>query len=1000
VTRSLRTLAAIAAAALAGALASAPLASPARAAEAFGVETFGMAIETESNTPATRAGSHPYALTSTIMFDHTVTIEEEEFEENAEEEELPVEEPAVYAHIYGNPRRLELNLPAGLVVNPTATSVRCTEAQLETGSGANAGCPAASAVGLATLYLNGLGAKTKAAVYDMAPPPGVPAELGLNVDGLGFVVHLVGGVRTGGDYGFTGEVAEISQAASIYGLGLTLWGDPSAASHDAQRGGCASSGPVKKEIEEEAFELENREKGEATREYHFSCPVKETGMPLLTLPGSCTGEPLETALSVDSWQEPGALDAHGAPDLSDSRWKTATASASPVSGCEEVPFAPALTVQPSPRSPKAESPTGMSLDLKIPREEGMHNLAPADLKSLLVTLPAGMAVSAPVAGGLGACTGTAEPGRPEGEIALHSAEPASCPEAAKLGEAEASTPLLGEPLKGAVYLAQQGAFEGSLIALYVVLEGGGVDIKLAARAALDPSSGQIALTLEDAPQVPLQELHLSLFGGPRAPLQAPSACGTYTISAQLEPWSGTSPVRRDSRFTIDSGCEHPFAPSFTAGSADSRAGGSSAFSVTISRQDREQRLARASVVAPPGLMAALKDVERCPDAQAAGGECPAASMLGEATLALGPGEAPYWIEGGRIYLTGPYEGAPFGLAIAIPALAGPFDLGTVVVRARVEVDSHTAQIVIASDPLPTILQGVPLDIRTINLTIDRTGFILNPTDCSRLSVTGTLYGGDGANAAVSSPFRAVDCGSLPFKPKLTASTRARTSRKRGASLRLKVALGAGGANLAKVRVILPERLPARLTTLQNACLAGTFDADPASCPGRSVVGTAKASTPLLAHPLTGRAYLIARPGSSPDLVLVLSGEGITLYLDGNLEVKKRLVSATFNSIPDVPIGSLVATFPEGRHSIFASSLPAWAKGCMCKRRLRMLTELVAQNGARRTQSTKIAVTGCHKKRKARAGHRATRAGHRGKRGGSSGMRVRKGGKVRRRGRRP
>jgi hypothetical protein len=997
VTAPARTLAAVVAAALAAALASAPLASPARAAETFGVEMFETKIETEGHTSATRAGSHPYALTTTIMFDHDVTREKEHFEENEEEERLPSGEPEVYVHIDGSPRRLELNLPPGLVVNPAAMSVRCTEAQLETVSKAGAGCPAASAVGIATLYLNGFGAKIKAAVYEMAPPPGVPAELGLDAGGVGLVVHLVGRLRTGGDYGFTGEAAEISQGAQIYGLGLTLWGDPTAASHDAQRGSCAMSGPVTKEIEEEKFE---RETGKTTGEYLFSCPVGETGAPLLTLPGSCTGEPLETTLSVDSWQEPGALDSQGGPDLSDPRWKTATASSPVLTGCEDVPFTPALTVQPSPGSPEAESPTGLSLDLKIPREEGMLNLAPADVKNMTITLPAGMTISAPVAGGLGACTGTPEPGRPEGEIALRSAEAPSCPEAAKLGEVEAITPLLSEPLRGAVYLAQQGAFEGSLIALYMVAEGDGVQIKLAAKATLDPSTGQITLTFEKAPQLPLRELALSLFGGPRAPLQAPAVCGTYTISARLEPWSGTAPVRRDSQFTIASGCEHPFAPSFTAGSADSRAGGSSAFGVAVSRQDRERRLASVRVVAPPGLMAALKGVARCPDAQAATGECPAASALGEATVALGPGEDPYWVEGGRIYLTGPYEGAPFGLAIAIPALAGPFDLGTALVRARVEVDSHTAQVVIASDPLPTILQGVPLDIRTVDLTIDRPGFIFNPTDCSRLSVTGTLYGSDGASAAVSSPFQAVDCASLPFKPKFTASTRARTSKRSGTSLRLKIVLGAGGANLAKVRVILPERLPVRLTTLQNACLAATFDADPASCPARSVVGTATASTPLLARPLTGRAYLLARPGSDPDLVLVLSGEGVTLYLDGNLEVRKRLMSATFNSIPDVPLSAFTATFPKGPHSIFASGLHARAKGGMCRRRLSMLTELAAQNGARLTRTTKIAVTGCHERRRARAGHSGKRAQHRARPAKHRGVSVGRGGKIGRKRRRP
>lgn len=948
-----KLVAAVAAASLAVASMWALTSSSARAAEAFGVEAFDTAIETQGHAPATQAGSHPYALTTTIMFNYKVSREEEETEENVQGEEVSLEEPKVYARIYGNPKRLQLNLPAGLVVNPQATSVKCAEAQLETGGGA---CPAGSAVGMATLDVNGFGEKTKAAVYDVAPVAGVPAELGVNAKG--FVLHLVGRLRSDGDYGFTGEVAEISPAVSIYGLQLTLWGDPSEASHDPQRGSCASYGPVEKEIEEEEFEKENREQGRSSGAYHFSCPVEETGTPLLTLPGSCTGEPLQTTIGVDSWQEPGALSSDGAPDLGDPRWRTVTSFSPAVTGCEAVPFSPSLTVEPAPASPAAEAPSGLSLDLKLPREEGMRGLAEADLQSMAVTLPEGMAISAPVAGGLEACTDAPEPGRPEGEIALRSGEPANCPEAATIGEVEAVTPLLAQPLKGAVYLAQPDTFEGSLVALYLVAEGDGVQVKLGAKATLDPATGQVTLSLEDAPQLPLEELRLSLFGGPRAPLQTPPDCGTYTIASELQPWSGGPAVRRASELTVASGCEHPFDPSFIAGSGDSRAGASSPFSVTFSRQDREQSLAGVRVVAPPGLMAAPAGVTPCPEAQAANGKCPSGSEIGEASIGAGPGEDPYWIGGGRIYLTGPYAGAPFGLAIAIPVLAGPFDLGTEVVRARVEVDPHTAQVAIWSDPLPAIVQGVPLDLRAVNLTIDRPGFISNPTSCAQLAVSGTLYAAGGASAAVSSPFQAVDCASLQFKPRFTASTQARTGRRRGASLSVKIAMGAGGANLAKVRVILPERLPARLSTLQHACPASVFGAGPSRCPAASVVGTARVSTPLLAHPLSGRAYLVARGTAFPDVVLVLEGEGVTLYLDGNLQVRGRFAGATFNAIPDVPLSTFEATFPEGPHSILASALPAWTNGSMCGRSQPMLAELTAQNGARLTQSVKIAVTGC------------------------------------------
>ncbi len=928
-------------------------ASPARATEAFGVEAFESSIEAaQDHTPATQAGSHPYAVTAMIMFNHKVTREEENFKENGSEEEVPLGEPEVGAHIYGNPRHLEVNLPAGLVISPAATSVKCTEAQLETNPGVGGACPAASAVGLVTLYINGFGEKIKGAVYNMVPPPGVPAEFGVNPGEVGIIFHIVGKVRTSSDYGFSADVSEISQTVSIYGLKLTLWGDPSDASHDTQRGICASSGKAQKTIEEEFFEIENRKKGKSTREYRFSCPTEGTTTPLLTMPGSCTGQALETTVSVDSWQEPNGI-------------KPSPATSPAVTGCEKLDFSPSLNVKPAPETAAAESPSGLNVDLKVPREESVGGLAEADLERMVVTLPAGMAISLSATNGLGACTAN--------EIELHNGDPPSCPDSSKIGEAEVVTPLLEQPLKGGVYLAQQETFEGSLIGLYVAVAGEGVLIKLGGKAALDPSTGQITIAFDNTPQQPISDIKLSLFGGPRAALMTPSGCGTYTTTSQLMPWSGDAPAEPSSRFTVGSGCGQDFSPSFTAGTTDSRAGAFSPFGMTFSRQDGEQRLGSVRVVAPPGLLAVLEDVARCPEPQASTGQCGPESEIGEATIAVGPGEDPFWVKGGKIYLTGPTlrqglnpGGAPFGLSIVIPAVAGPFHLGQAIMRARVEVNSHTAQVAITSDSLPSVLRGIPLDIRTINMTLNRSGFIFNPTNCSPLSVTGTLSSTSGASAAVSSPFEAVDCANLPFKPKFTASTQARTSRANGARLDVKITSGLGQANVGKVRVVLAKQLPARLTTLQKACTDAVFNVNPASCPTASVVGAATAVTPLLAHSLTGPAYLVSHGAAFPDLVLVLQDEGIVMYLDGNMDIKQGLTSSTFNSIPDMPISMFEIVFPEGPHSILAVDIPAEAKGSMCRQSLTMPTTLTGQNGARVAQTTKIAVTGCPKKAKAKA----------------------------------
>ena len=944
-------------------------ASPVWAGQAFGPKAFGVysfesLTEEQDHSPATLAGSHPYAWTMTMMFNHEVTTEKERFVENFKEEFVATEHPEVLATIYGSPKDIEVNLPVGMVVNPNATTVRCTEAQLETRPNvAGGGCPAASAVGTAVPYVNGFG-KLPTPVYNMVPPPGVPAELGIDPGEVGIIAHILGRVRTGGDYGLTGEVSGIGQAVKIYGAQVTLWGDPSSASHDGERGFCAKILKPEKKIEEEryAFELkqaieEERPLSAYPREsaYAFSCPVERTNTPLLTTPGSCTGEPLEATMSTDSWQEP-------------KNHLFAKAFSPAITGCDALSFNPSLNVEPSPTPASSESPSGLNVDLKVPQAESLEGRAEANLKKAVVTLPAGTAVSPSSANGLGACT-------PE-EIGLHDANAPTCPDSSKIGEAEVFTPLLAAPLKGAVYVAQQETFEGALIGLYLVAEGSGALIKLGGRVALDANTGQIVTTFDSLPQLPFSDLKLRLFGGPKAPLITPSNCGTYTTTSQLTPWSGNPPAEPSSNFTISSGCGHGFNPAFAAGTRNNHAGGFSDFSVTFSRQDGEQRLGEVRVVAPPGLLAVLKSVAQCPEPQASQGACGPDSQIGETTVAAGPGADPFWVKGGKVYLTGPYKGAPFGLSVVVPAVAGPFNLGNEIVRARIDIDSHTAQVAVTSDPLPTILKGIPLDIRTVNVTIDRKGFMFNPTNCSPLSMTGTLGSTEGTSVPVSNQFQAADCANLPFKPKFEVSTQAKTSKANGASLTVKITPSPGQANIGKARVVLPKQLPARLTTLQKACVDTVFNANPASCPAASLVGTVTAVSPDLARPLTGPAYLVSHGSAAfPDLVFVLQGEGILLYLDGNTNIKKGITTSTFNSAPDAPISKFEAVFPEGPHSVLAANIPATAKS-MCAQKLAMPTAITGQNGAQMTQTTKIKVTGCPKKGKAKK----TVNGHKSKKG--------------------
>ena len=317
-----------------------------------------------------------------------------------------------------------------------------------------------------------------------------------------------------------------------------------------------------------------------------------------------------------------------------------------------------------------------------------------------------------------------------------------------------------------------------------------------------------------------------------------------------------------------------------------------------------------------------------------------------------------------MYFTGPYNGAPFGLSVVVPAVAGPFNLGNVIVRVALSIDPHSAQVTATSSPFPPILDGVPLRIRTVNVTLNNPAFTFNPTNCAQKAITGTVTSTQGGSVGVSSPFAAAGCKGLPFKPSLSASTKAKTSKANGASLTIKVGSAAGQANMEKLTFGVPQTAASRLTTLQKACTEGQFNANPAGCPSGSVIGTATARTPVLAHALTGPIYLVSHGGAAfPDAVVILQGEGVLLYLDGNTNIKKGITTSTFNSIPDAPISVFEATLPQGPHSAFATDIPAKAKGDLCGQSLTLPATIMGQNAVQVTQNTKIGVSGCPKSKK-------------------------------------
>jgi hypothetical protein len=743
-------------------------------------------------------------------------------------------------------------------------------------------------------------------LFNLQPSSGHVATLGASL--LSATILIQVGVDNERGYGLTATIGGVSTLVTLQGVSLTLWGVPADPSHDAMR--CNQLG--------------------------FDCglPSGAAPAPFMTNPTDCSGIPLESSLTVESWQGEAA---------------SSKSSLAAPSGCEKLSMSPTLSV--APDTTQLDAPAGYEVDLKVPPNEEPFGLATPDLQNVAVTLPPGTSLSPAVASGLQACAET-------------QFEHGDCPNASKVGTAEVTSPLLPDHLTGEVYVGAPTSTEK--YRLFVTVSADSVTVNLTGHVMPDEepggmASGQVTTVFDNAPQLPFSDFKLRLFGGPTAALANPATCGPATSTAQITSYGGQASSMSSVPFVVDENGEGgacppslPFTPSFSAGSTSPFAGAYSPFTLTVSRADGQQDLSAIDTQLPAGLVGILKSAPLCPEPQAGQGICPQAAEIGTATVGAGAGPLPFYVSG-PVYLTGPYDGAPFGLSIVVNAIAGPFDLGSVVVRASIAVDPGDAHLTISSGRLPQILDGVPLRLRTIYLDVDRPGFMVNPTDCGSLMVTGRISSAQDAVETTSAPYHVAGCAGLAFAPRIAASTLARTSKTDGAYLRVKIASGAGQANIAKVKVDLPEQLPSRLSTLQKACTADVFDANPASCPTTSRVGVGTARTPVLANPLTGPAYLVSHGGAGfPDIVVVLQGEGITVDLVGNTHITKGITSSTFDSVPDVPIRSFELVLPEGPHSLLT------ANGNVCRKALKMPTSIVGHNGASIHLSTRIAASGCTK----------------------------------------
>jgi DNA-binding beta-propeller fold protein YncE len=912
----------------------------------FGVKTFEVSFLNKDGSPDTQAGSHPYELVANVAYNTRFLRRE------------AIADSPYVIQPDGNAKDVIVDLPPGLVGDPNATTQKCTLAELDAHKSnfKENECPIDSEVGeLEAEFGDEPGAgvgELKEPVYNMVPPRGVAMQIG-----GGFILtnaYIDSGVRAGGNYPVQSTV--LGQPALVPTI--------------------------------------------LTRLTVFGVPHEDPRAPLLTLPTACNG-PLKSTISVDSYQESG--------HFVEASTVTHDAAGEPVAltGCAQLQFPPTLTV--APDLANASSPTGLTVGVHVSQMAALNpeGLAESALRDTTVTLPEGVAINPADANGLQACseglagfTGLTEfnsefePGDKTVTFTPEMPSPVQpgvnfCPNESKIGTVRIKTPLLEHELEGSVYLAAQDANPfGSLVAMYMFVEEpvSGTLLKLAGEVRLS-ETGQIVTTFHNTPDLPFEDLEIHFFGGERAPLTTPAHCGTYTTQATFTPWDGNSPVHTTSSFPITAGpnggpcpgASLPFAPTLAAGSTNNQAGGFSSFTTTLSREDGNQSLQSVSLKMPPGLAGLLPKVKQCGEAEANAGTCGPESEIGETIVSVGVGSYPFTVKGGKVFLTGPYRGAPYGLSIVNPAVAGPYNLGTVVVRAKIEVNPLTAALTVTTDgegphKIPQYLDGIPLQIKHVNVTIDRPGFVFNPTDCNPLSITANAISAEGATAAMSAPFQVTNCGVLKFKPKFAASTAGKTSRLKGASLDVKVTYPqtpqGSEANLAKVRVELPKKLPSQLSTLRKACVAAVFAANPAGCPAASRVGSAIVHTPVLPVALAGPAYFVSNGSLKfPELVIVLQGDGVTVDLHGETFIsKKGITSSTFKQAPDVPFSSFELKLPQGPDAALA------ALGNLCKKgHLAMPTELVAQDGALIKQTTSVAVTGCPKAK--RSSHRRKSRSH-------------------------
>jgi hypothetical protein len=845
----------------------------------FGFSNFTAALLDEEDHDYTQAGGHAARADSEIVATVKRALSSGDAGGNPY---VPVEQV----------RQIVVEVPPGIAGNQLALPELCPELELVR----NQACPPGSVIGGIKVFLTGVTALVP--IYAIEPEFGAPAEFAFSEPAKN-VFTFVPRLRPQDGYAIDFEASSVPQV-DFLASNVTLC-DFGGIKVGGTFGGCKKKGAV-----------------------------GSNPLPLFTNPTRC-GAPLATRIRANSWLNPTFVEG---PPFANAQ----------ITGCDKVPFEPKADLQPTGN--RADSPTGLDVSLSLPTnglegkdDEGNPDpeaISQSNLRQAKIAFPVGMAVNASAGQGLEACSA--------GQIKLGTNDPISCPESSKIGMVEIDTPVIEDTLKGSVYVAKQGEVEGATIGFYMVFDSpkNGILVKLPARVDSDPQTGQLIATVNESPQQPFSAVRMHFPGGPKATLLMPPKCGDYEIKAELTPWSGGAPVTQSSHFKVNAGPNGGPCPSgalaakLSTGSENPLAGKPSPFNLRLSREDGSGRFTGLNLATPPGESAYLKDIPYCPQSaidmakarekeglailEVNNPSCPSASQLGIASAGAGGGPEPLFVNTGKAYLTGPYKGAPVSLALVAPALAGPLDLGTVVVQTALHLNPETAQVSAISDAIPTILHGLLLGIRDIRLSFNRPHFTLNPTDCDPLPVNALVRGEGGATEQLSNRFQVDGCDKLSFKPKL--GVRLIGGTRRGDHPRLKGTLEAapGEANLGRAAVTIPRSEFLDQAHIRTICTRVQFAAE--TCPKGSIYGHATATTPLLGYPVEGPVYLRSSSHKLPDLVVDLKGpdwQPIEATVVGRIDSIKGQIRTTFENTPDVPLTKVVLSMRGGKKGLLVNS---------------------------------------------------------------------------------